>query len=45
LIRDKTLEQVLSALHQFNMPKLGFSVTEKVHTKDAMHVILKKESK
>ena len=28
-----------------DMPKLGFTVTEKVHTKDAMHVILKKEPK
>ncbi len=34
-----------SLLTGIDMPKLGFSVTEKVHTKDAMHVVLKKESK
>lgn len=27
----------------FDMPKLGFSLTEKSHTNDAMHVVLKRE--
>lgn len=27
-----------------DMPKLGFSVTEKMHTKDAMHIILSRKS-
>jgi len=33
-----------SLLAGIDMPKLGFSVTEKMHTKDAMHVVLSRKT-